>query len=127
MKYLCIVYSDHDAEVPESPESVSVKDACIDQDLALFAAGKLHMASPLQGPQTSAVVRFRDGRYARTDGPFAETKEWIAGFMVIEAPTLDEAIAIATEGPPVGILELRPILEESHSQTGKDRSVFFSR
>ncbi|AKR55099.1 hypothetical protein XM25_04595 [Devosia sp. H5989] len=127
MKYLCIVYSDHDSEAPESPDSVSVKDACIEQDLALFNAGKLHMASPLKGPETSVVLKARDGRVLRTDGPFIETKEWIAGFMVIEAKDLDEAIDLAMSGPPVGILELRPILDEQHSKTGQDRSIFFNR
>jgi hypothetical protein len=127
MKYLCIVYADTTLYGPEDIGEVAVKDACIEQDLALFEAGKLAMASPLQGPETSAVVRFRGGKAVRTDGPFIETKEWIAGFMVIDAADMDEAVEIATQGPPVGILELRPLLEDRHSRTGQDRSVFFAR
>ena len=127
MQYLCLVYADPEMEGADDPGSTAVKDACIEQDLALFSAGKLAMASPLEGPAQSVVVRFRNGRASATDGPFIETKEWIAGFMVITARDMDEAIAIATQGPPVGILELRPLLEERHSRTGADRSVFFDR
>lgn len=127
MNYLCIVYSDHDPNGPETLDALALKDACIEQDLALHAAGKLVMASPLEAPETSKTIRYRNGVASSTDGPFAEAKEWIAGFMVIQAQTMEEAVAIATDGPPVGILEIRPILEESHSTTGKDRSVFFQR
>lgn len=127
MRYLCLVYADHDPTGPEDPGSVAVKDACIELDNTLFEAGKLLMASPLQAPETAAVIRFRNGVATRTDGPFIETKEWIAGFLVIEAKDMAEAIAIATEGPPVGTLELRPLREEHHSRTGQDRSAFFAR
>ena len=127
MKYLCLVYADPNPDGPPDPGGDTIKDACIELDNALFEAGKLDVASPLQGPETAAVIRFRNGVAVRTDGPFMETKEWIAGFMVIEAKDMDEAITIATEGPPVGTLELRPLLEERHSRTGQDRSALFAR
>ena len=129
MKYLCIIYASHGAGEPSAAESTAIKDGCIEQDLALFAAGKLLMASPLQGPETGVSVRYRDGAAVRTDGPFSETKEWIAGFMVIEAPDLAEAISIAGDGPLEGLadFELRPLLEEKHSQSGLDRAPLFAR
>lgn len=125
MNFLCLVYADPALDAPEPPAATSVKDACIAKDLALHAKGKLAVASPLLGPETSVVVRYRDGKASQTDGPFLETKEWIAGFMVITAADMAEAVAIATDGPPVGILEIRPLLDERHSVTGADRSVFF--
>ncbi|MGB3339698.1 MAG: YciI family protein [Devosia sp.] len=129
MQYLCIVYANTDNDTVIELGGRSIKDECIEQDLELFAAGKLVMASPLQGPETGVSLRYRNGVASRTDGPYAETKEWIAGFMVIEAATLDEALAIASEGPLEGMadLEIRPLLDQQHSKTGQDRSVFFAR
>ncbi|MNY74947.1 YCII-related domain protein [compost metagenome] len=75
------------------------------------------------------TLRYSNGVPSRTDGPYAETKEWIAGFMVIEAKDIEEAVAIASEGPLEGMadLEIRPLLDERHSRTGMDRSFFFER
>jgi hypothetical protein len=114
--------------MPDAAEETAIKDGCIEQDLALFAAGKLVMASPLQGPETAVSLRYGTGRVSRTDGPYAETKEFIAGFMVIDAADIEEAVAIASEGPLEGMadLEIRPLLDERHSVTGQDRSVFFT-
>lgn len=129
MKYLCIVYAGTGSEPAEGLDETFIKDSCIEMDHALFAAGKLLMASPLQGPQTAVSVRYRDGVAVRSDGPYAETKEWIAGFMVLEAANMEEAIALAAEGPLEGLadLELWPLLDEKHSKTGLDRSAFFAR
>lgn len=129
MKYLCIVYASPGPNTLSQAERIAIRDGCIEQDLALHAAGKLVMASPLQGPQTSVSLRYANGVASRTDGPFAETKEFIAGFMLIEAATMDEAIAIASEGPLDGLadMEIRPLLDQRHSKTGQDRSVFFGR
>lgn len=125
MKYLCIVYAGTGPDTLTEARQTAIKDACIEDDHALFAAGKLIAASPLQGPETAAVIR----PSGRTDGPYAETKEFIAGFMLIEAANLDEAVAIAAPGPLEGLvtLEIRPLLDERHSRTGQDRSAFFAR
>lgn len=123
MKYLCIVYA---GTGPDDPaEEIALKDACIEDDNALFQAGKLIMASPLQGPETAVTLRAS----GRTDGPYAETKEVVAGFMVIEAPDMEGAIAIVAPGPLDGFasFEIRPILDERHSRTGQDRSALFKR
>lgn len=129
MKYLCIVYAGSADDVPDAQEETAIKDGCIEQDHALFQAGKLVLASPLQGPETAVSLRYRNGVASRTDGPYAETKEWIAGFMVIEAADMAEAIAIASQGPLEGLadFEIRPLLDERHSRTGMDRSFFFER
>ena len=127
MKYLCIVYAGAGPDTLSEAESVAIKDACIEGDNALFEAGKLYMASPLQGPEAGAHLRQVNGRTTRIDGPYAETKELVAGFVVIEAANMDEAIAVAAPGPLDGLvsLEIRPLLDESHSVTGQDRSAFF--
>jgi hypothetical protein len=129
MQYLCIVYAGTGSDTLSEAEGTAIKDACIEGDNALFDAGKLYMASPLQGPETGAYLRSVNGNTRRVDGPYAETKELIAGFMVIEAADLDEAITIAAPGPLDGMisLEIRPLLDEKHSKTGQDRSAFFVR
>nr|WP_295889802.1 YciI family protein [uncultured Devosia sp.] len=129
MKYLCIVYAGAGPHTLSEAESVAIKDACIEGDNTLFEAGKLYMASPLQGPEAGVHLRQVNGRTTRIDGPYAETKELVAGFMVIEAANMDEAIAVAAPGPLEGLvsLEIRPLLDESHSVTGQDRSAFFAR
>lgn len=129
MKYLCIVYAGSGAGPLSADEQTALKDGCIEQDHALFQAGKLVLASPLQGPETAVSLRYRDGVASRTDGPYVETKEWIAGFMVIEAADIEAALAIVSAGPLEGLvdLEIRPLLEERHSRSGMDRSFFFAR
>jgi hypothetical protein len=75
--------------------------------------GQYIMASPLHASSTATSVRVRDGKPLVTDGPFAETREVLGGFYVIDADNLDQAIAIATRHPGarVGSVEVRPILE----------------
>ena len=125
MQYLCIVYAGTGPDTLTEAEHVAIKDACIEDDNALFAAGKLIAASPLQGPETAVNIR----PSGRTDGPYAETKEFVAGFMLIEAGSIEEAVAIAAPGPLEGMvsLEIRPLADEKHSKTGQDRSAFFAR
>jgi hypothetical protein len=79
----------------------------------LETAGKYLAGSPLHPPSTATSVRVREGRRLVTDGPFAETREYLGGYMLIEARDLDEAIAIAAEGPVarVGTVEVRPVRE----------------
>ena len=71
------------------------------------------VAEPLQSIQTAATVRIRDGKLSVTDGPFAETKEQLAGFYLIDARDMDEAIEIGARIPParVGSIEVRPLRE----------------
>jgi hypothetical protein len=79
---------------------------------ALNEAGALVGGDPLQPPTTSTTVRVRDGETLTTDGPFAETKEWLAGYYKIDVGTLDEAIEWAARIPSVkhgGAIEVRPV------------------
>lgn len=79
----------------------------------LNAGGKFIAASPLHPVSTATSVRVREGRRLVTDGPFAETREQLGGFYLVEAQDIDEAIAIAERIPvaTVGTIEIRPLLE----------------
>ena len=134
MHFLCLVYARDAADAPaQAPEDAitedMIKDQFIEEDRKLFLEGKLVLASPLQAPETAVSIRFSKGRRSRTDGPFIETKEHIAGFLVIAADSMDEAVAIASDGPLANFAnyEIRPLLDEKHSRTGEDRSFFFRR
>ncbi|MDD3764882.1 MAG: YciI family protein [Nevskiales bacterium] len=107
MKYLCLVYSDERA-LEGFPDSECM--ACGD---ALRASGQMIAAEALQPVATATTLRVRDGKASITDGPFAETKEQLAGFYLVEAANLDEALRIAAKIPParVGSIEVRPVRE----------------
>ncbi|MGJ0431317.1 YciI family protein [Methylobacter sp.] len=109
MKYLCLVYSDEEKlhSLPESPKD----DECLAYDEALRKSGHCIASEALQSVQTATTVRVRNGKVSVTDGPFAETKEQLAGFYLIEARDLNEAISLAAKIPParVGSIEVRPI------------------
>jgi hypothetical protein len=107
MKYLCLVYL-------EKEKLHAVPDAeCAMCGDGLRRSGALLAAEALQPVETATTVRVRDGQAAITDGPFAETKEQLAGFYLIEARDLGEAIQVASEIPPAreGSIEVRPIWE----------------
>ena len=105
MKYLCLVYLDEKriAEVPDAH--------CVEFDAGIRRSGHCLASEALQSVQTATTVRVREGRVSITDGPFAETKEQLAGFYMIEARDLDEALKIAAQIPPaaIGSIEVRPI------------------
>jgi hypothetical protein len=113
MKYLCLVYSEE-----RQLEHVDDRD-CLACDTALRASGHCLASEALQPVATATTVRVREGKVAITDGPFAETREQLAGFYLIEAEDLDEAVAIAARIPParVGSIEVRPIrpIREMHA------------
>jgi hypothetical protein len=105
MKYLCLVYLD-EKRLDELPD-----EDCVAYDTAIRESGYCLASEALQSVQTSTTVRVRNGKVSVTDGPFAETKEQLAGFYLIEARDLNEAIQIASKIPParVGSVEVRPI------------------
>src|SRR5207302_6503653 len=86
-------------------------DECMAYDQSLRNAGRCLASEALQPIHTATTVRVRNGKVSVTDGPFAETKECLAGFYMIEARDLNEAIQIASRIPPaqVGSIEVRPI------------------
>jgi len=105
MKYLCLVY------LEGSKLRVVPDRECADCGAALRRSGALVAAEALQPVDTAATVRVRHGKVSITDGPFAETKEQLAGFYLIEARDLNEAIQLASKIPPAreGSIEVRPI------------------
>jgi hypothetical protein len=107
MKYLCLVYL-------EDQKFNAVPDReCLNCGDDLRKKGLLLAAEPLFPVDTAKTVRVRDGRVSITDGPFAETKEALAGFYLIDAASHDEALQIAAMIPPAraGSIEVRPVRE----------------
>lgn len=111
MKYMLLIYADEEAWTE------SERELCYGEstDLAnqLRANGQYISASPLQPVSTATSVRVRGGKRTVTDGPFAETREQLGGFFMIDAKDLDEAIAIAGRIPGArkGTVEIRPVVE----------------
>jgi hypothetical protein len=105
MKYVCLVYGEE-----QLMQTIDDRE-CVANGNALRQAGHYVAAESLQPVSTAATVRVRNGRTMVTDGPFAETKEVIAGFYLIEAHDLEEAIGLAARIPParVGAIEVRPV------------------
>ena len=105
MKYLCLVYS-------EERVLGAIRDAeCRDVSESLKESGHRVAAEALHPVRTATTVRVRDGRVSITDGPFAETKEQLAGFYLIDAEDLDDALRVAARIPAarVGSVEVRPV------------------
>lgn len=105
MRYLCLVYGEESA-------LSKVDDAhCLDYDQSVRASGHCIASEALEPVATATTVRVRKGKVTVVDGPFAETKEQLAGFYLIEARDLDEAVRLASRIPPaeVGSIEVRPI------------------
>ena len=107
MKYLCLVYLEDDKlhAVPDRE--------CLNCGDDMRKKGLLLSAEPLFPVQSAKTVRVRSGRVSITDGPFAETKEQLAGFYLIDAANHDEALKIAATIPPAreGSIEVRPVRE----------------
>jgi hypothetical protein len=113
MMYMCLIYAPADA--PQmSPEEQQKEYA----DYFAYTeeakrSGKLVDGLPLQMPDTATTVRVRSGERITTDGPFAETKEWLAGFYTFNCDSLDEALDWAAKipGAKYGSIEVRPVME----------------
>jgi hypothetical protein len=114
MKYLCLVYGEEKVLDALSKDQMA---ALVDQSLAyddvLREGGHYLVSEALQGVETAKTVRVRDRRMAVTDGPFAETKEQLLGFILIDASDLDAAVQLATKIPlaATGSIEVRPVLD----------------
>ena len=105
MKYLCLVYG------PESDIAKMDDHECLAYDRSIRESGHCVASEALESVATAKTVRVRGGKANVMDGPFAETKEQLAGFYMVEAETLDEAVQLAAKIPParVGSIEVRPI------------------
>ena len=111
MKYMMLVYLDEQAMSESEREHCYVESAQLAQDLS--ASGKYLAASPLHPVSTATSVRVRSGKRLVTDGPFAETREHLGGYYLVDARDLDEAMSIAERipGAKYGTIEIRPVLE----------------
>ena len=114
MKYLCLVYHE-EATVDALPaeEYAALMSDVFDYREELRRSGHDLASSPLQPVRTATTVRVRNGSVSITDGPFAETREQLGGFYLIEARDLNDAIRVAAKMPSarVGAIEVRPIKE----------------
>ncbi|MER8903012.1 YciI family protein [Mesorhizobium sp. M0772] len=114
MKYVCLVYGEEKDLHAMTPERLAKLDAdSMAYDRSLDQQGKLIIAQALQSVKTSKTVRRRQGKRLITDGPFAETKEQLLGFVMVEANSLEQALAIAGEIPlaEIGTIEVRAIYD----------------
>ena len=114
MQYLLLIYSDEKiwANMSES-EINKTMQAYVDYSKELAASGALLGGSELAPVSTATTVRVRNGKLLTTDGPFAETKEQLGGYYLIDVPNLDEAIKWASKIPSAqgGSIEIRPLIE----------------
>ena len=111
MKYMLLIYGEENAWTDAERESCYRESTGLARDLA--ARGQYLAASPLQPVSTATSLRIRDGRTLVTDGPFAETREHLGGYFLIEAANLDEALGIAARIPAArrGTVEIRPVID----------------
>jgi len=111
MKYMLLIYLEENALNQAEREHCYVESTELAHQLK--AEGKFLATSPLQPVSTATSVHMREGKRLVTDGPFAETREQLGGFFLVEAKDLDQAIGIAARipGARVGTVEIRPVIE----------------
>jgi hypothetical protein len=114
MKFLCLAYEEERvlSELTQ-PQWHALRQETLDYVESLRTSGRLLDARPLQSATTASTVRVRGGTASITDGPFAETKEQLGGYFLLEAANIDEAIGIASRWPSArfGTIEVRPVQE----------------
>ena len=119
MKYMLLTYLDEKAWLALTPEQQKKEmDACGPHIEKMMAQKKIIAGAPLRETATATTLRYRDGKTLLTDGPFAETREQLGGYTIIEATDLDDAIAIAKGfiasspgGNSLATIEVRPIVD----------------
>ena len=115
MKYLCLVYLEEKTlhAMPQR-ERIALSNESMAYCDGLQKQGRLLGASPLHPVETATTVRVREGRVTTTDGPFAETKEQLGGYLLIDVKDLNDAVRIASKFPAAqfGSIEVRPLKED---------------
>ena len=116
MQYLLLIYRNEEAWLGMSEgerDKMFTDYGAFTQSIA--QSGHYKGGNPLQGTKTATTVRVRDGKRTMTDGPFAETREHLCGYYLVEAKDLDDAISLAERvpGARVGSIEVRPIMATS--------------
>ena len=118
MKFMFLIYHDEKTldTLPDG-EMQSLVDAALGYTDELRQSGHFIVSNALQRGRTARTIRVRGGKVTTTDGPFAETKEQLGGFFLIEAKDIDEACEVASRFPParIGTIEVRPVQELRHS------------
>lgn len=111
MKYMLLIYLDEQALGETERAHCYEESTQLAQDL--HSQGHYLAASPLHPTSTATSIRIRDGKRLVTDGPFAETREQLGGYFLVDAKNLDEAISIAARipGARTGTVEIRPVME----------------
>jgi len=112
MKYLCLVYYDERCvDSMTDDQWAALVEQCIANGDRLKESGHFIAGEPLQSVRTAKTVRVREGAVSVVDGPFAETREQLAGFYLLKAQDLDEALRLAAKIPPaqLGSIEVRPL------------------
>ena len=121
MRYLCLIY-DSEAQLEAMPKDAA--EAFMGEYFAfsdeIRGSGHFVAGEALQPVATATTVRVRNGKLSATDGPFAETREQLGGFYLIEARDLNEAIGVASRIPSarIGSIEIRPIVDFEQDPTG---------
>ena len=119
MKFMFTIYHDQSVmdAMPEK-EMQALVDSAIEYAEELRRSGHYIASDALQRTETARTIRVRAGKVSTSVGPFAETKEQLGGFFVIEAKDMDEACAVAARFPParVAVIEVRPVQELMHSR-----------
>lgn len=127
MKYLCMVYYDENIiNNMTSNEWKSLNEECEACGQNLRESGKMIGGNALHPTTSATSLRIRDGKPLITDGPFAETKEQLAGFYLLDARDLNEAIQLASKIPParIGTIEIRPIRELDSTKDERHQQHF---
>jgi hypothetical protein len=120
MRYLCLIYDqERDWDAMPASESGAYLAECLAAEEEIRARGHHLVSEALHPVATARTVRIRDGRVSMTDGPFAETKEQLGGFYLIEARDLNEAIQVAARIPAArtGSVEVRPVVDFTQPQS----------
>src|SRR5262245_21000118 len=118
MRFMFTIYHDENVlDALPDREMQALIDSALDYTDNLRRSGHYIVSDALQRGRTARTIRVHGGKVSTTDGPFAETKEKLGGFFLIEAKDMVEACAIASRFPParIGIIEVRPVQELKHS------------
>ncbi len=110
-QYMLLIYGDP-AQAPPADEQEAQYAEWLNYTNALVASGAMINGAPLEGTEAAKTVRVRGGDTQLNDGPFAETKEILGGYYLVDVPTIDDAVALAAKMPNIdtGTVEVRPVV-----------------
>src|ERR671923_2698868 len=126
MKYLCLIYeNEKNWRSPPPADSEAIMNEYFAFTEEIRKNGKYVGGEALQPTVTATTVRVRNGKVSTTDGPFAETKEQLGGFYMIEAKDLNDAIQVAAKIPSArfGAIEVRPVVDFSQEQAKREQTA----